>query len=140
MIQVLAIYRPPFYKCWKIGRDITRITTDLGLRPLYAPDSRYERAPWHDNKLHAHVRKRTLRSPEGSQWHQDGDFGHIPMDHALVLWSDKYPTEFKINNVIYKPKPFEIILFKNLDGYHRRPLNAPRNRYLFRQRIDVNSL
>lgn len=135
--KVLGYYKPMRlgWKCYLIGRDLTRMTQHAGLRPLDAPDSRYEGAPWSDSSLHAHVRRRTLRSTAGEGWHQDGDFGHVPMDHGLVFWSSNTPTQFKVGGVVCEPKPFEVVYFRNMACYHRRPPNAPRIRYFFRQRV-----
>lgn len=135
--QVITVYHPTLWKCWKIGRDLTTLTRRLGLIPLTASDSRYEKAPWSDSRLHAHVRRRTLRTDDAAQWHQDGDYGHVPMNHGIVLWSNTTPTEFRVGTVIYQPKPFEVVLVNNLSCYHRRPPNAPRQRYIFRQRVEV---
>ena len=133
--KVIGYYRPKVWKCYIIGRDLTNLTKSLGLVPLRAQDSRYEGAPWSSTTLHAHVRRRTLRKVEGAQWHQDGDYGHITMKHALVLWSNRQPTEFRVSGIIYQPEPYEVVYFNNLDGFHRRPLNAERRRYIFRQRV-----
>ena len=136
--QVLDEYRPSIWKCWKIGRDLTVLTKLYGLVPLKAADSRYERAPWHNTTLHAHVRRRTLRSPDGAGWHQDGDYGHVSMNHAIVLWSNVCPTEIRNNQgQVFQPKPYEVIIINNLAWYHRRPPNAPYRRFLFRQRVEV---
>lgn len=137
MYEILDFYRPSVWKCYRIGRDLTRLTRSLGLRPLRAKDTRYERAPWRDSTLHAHVRRRTLRKADGAQWHQDGDYGHVPMDHGLILWSNTHPTEIRdLNGQVYMPPPFSVVYFRNLEFYHRRPPNAPRNRYIFRQRVE----
>jgi hypothetical protein len=137
MYKVLATYYPRDpRKAWKIGRDICAITRRLGFRPLKAVDERYEGATWSDTSLHAHVRRRTLRSPDGAQWHRDGDYGHVPMDHGLILWSNIAPTEFNFNGFIYQPQPFSVVYIRNLECTHRRPPNAPRNRYIFRQRVE----
>lgn len=134
--KVLGTYIPTSNRCWRIGRDLTRLTKQLGFIPLNAPDDRYERAPWNDPRLHAHVRRRTLRSEAGSQWHQDGDFGHIPMNHGLVFWSNRTPTEFRIGDQVYQPDSYDVVYINNLDCYHRRPPNAPRHRFIFRQRVE----
>lgn len=135
--KVLGVYKPPIWRAWKIGRDITDLTRNLGLKPLNAKDARIEKAPWHNKGLHAHVRKRTLLKQDGAQWHQDGDYGHVPMRHGIVLWSNKTPTEIKVDGVVFQPKPYEVVLFDNLHCFHRRPPDAPRNRWIFRQRVCV---
>lgn len=137
MYKILGYYYPKIRKCWIIGEYLTNMTQRLGFEPLRASDSRYERAPWSSTALHAHVRRRTLRSPEGAQWHQDGDYGHIPMDHGLILWSNTHPTEIRdLNGKVYVPPLFSVVYFRNLEYYHRRPPNAPRRRFIFRQRVE----
>lgn len=133
--SILGYYKPSKWSAWRVGRDITRITRDAGLKPLQHADSRYAKAPWSDPTLHAHVRRRTLRSSDGAGWHQDGDYGHVPMDHGLVFWSSNSPTEFKVDGVVYQPRPYEVVYFRNLSCYHRRPIDAPRVRWFFRQRV-----
>lgn len=59
------------------------------------------------------------------------------MNHAEVLWANKTPTEFQYQGKIYQPKPFEVVLVKNLSCYHRRPKDAPGRRWIFRQRVEV---
>lgn len=132
---VLATYKPKIWSAKQVGRDLVAITKKHGLVPFPHKDSRYEKAPWSNSNLHAHVRRRTLRKPDGSQWHQDGDFGHIPMDHSIVMWASNTPTEFRVGTTVYQPKPYEVVLFRNLKCYHRRPPEAPRIRWVFRQRV-----
>lgn len=133
--KVLATYKPSVWKAWKIGRFITDLTRKMGLTPLPNSDTRYQKAPWSSQSLHAHVRKRTLKTQDAEGWHRDGDYGHVPMDHALVLWASTQPTEFRWEGKVYQPKPFEVILVKNIT--HRRPPNVPRERWIFRQRVQV---
>lgn len=137
LYKVLGLYKPTEWKAWKIGRDLTNLTRKFGLVPFPYKDTRYTKAAWFDSKLHAHVRRRTLHKPDGAQWHQDGDFGHIPMKHRLVMWASNTPTELKVNGIVYQPKPYEVILFDNLSCFHRRPPNAPRKRWVFRQRVEM---
>lgn len=133
--KVLGIYKPSIWKSWVVGRDLVALTRRLGLVPFPSTDTRYESAPWSSRVDHAHVRRKTLRKQDGAQWHQDGDYGHLPMDHGLVFWSNKTPTEFKVGGLVYQPRPFEVVLFRNLEGMHRRPPEAERRRWLFRQRV-----
>lgn len=130
------LYPDSWIKCWRIGRDLTRLTRSKGLVPFDVPDTRFHKAPWSNAALHAHVRKRTLRSGEGAQWHQDGDFGHVPMDHGLVFWSNTHPTELRLlDGTIVPTRPYDVIYIRNISLFHRRPPNAPRERYFFRQRV-----
>ena len=137
MYRILDYYHPYKWKCYRIGLDLTELTWNLGFRPLDAVDTRYGRAAWADPTMHAHVRKRTLRKPDGAQWHQDGDYGHVPMDHGLILWSNTHPTELRdLNGKVYVPPPFAVVYFRNLEYYHRRPPRCPAIRYIFRQRVE----
>lgn len=135
--KVLGVYHPAIWRGLHIGRDLTRFTARWKLVPLNAEDRRYHGATWADPALHAHVRRRTLRSEAGEQWHQDGDYGHVPMNHSLVFWSNRAPTEFSVGGKTFQPQPFEVVLFNNLDGLHRRPPTAPRRRWIFRQRVNT---
>lgn len=136
---ILGIYVPKRWKTFVIGRSITKITSDYGLKPLKDPIHGPQTwVPWYDLDLHAEVKKRTPRNPKGEDWHQDGDLDlGSKMDHALVLWSNIDPTQIEYKGTIYQPRPYEIVLFRNLAGKHRRPPTAPRNRFIFRQRVEV---
>lgn len=140
---VLGTYYPKVWKTWKVGPELCAITKAHGLvphkDPVHGPlKLRYW---WYDEKLHAEVRRRTLADPKavrGTQWHQDGDLdpGSI-MNCALVTWCNKEPTEFLYKDVIYQPEPYQVVISRNLCGSHRRPPNAPKERWLFRQRVAV---
>lgn len=141
---VLGFYIPRNsndWKAWRIGRALIRMTREWGLVPHHDPVHGPLTVSWYDRALHAEVRKRTLKSEtakRGTQWHQDGDLdpGSL-MDCALVTWSNVEPTEFQWNGHVFQPKPFEVVISRNLCGYHRRPPTAPRERWLFRQRVQV---
>lgn len=132
---------PKGWKCWRIGRDLTRFSREKGLLPHFDPlHGAQEWAPWYDLALHAEVKKRTPKNPKGEDWHQDGDLtAGAKMDCALLLWASTTPTEFRVGSRgrVAQPEPFDVVLFRNLLGYHRRPPGAPRDRFMFRQRVKV---
>ncbi len=132
-------YRPKRWRAWSIGRYLTRLTEERGLVPLddsiHGPQT--FRA-WCNKDLHAECGWVTYKGNQGEGWHQDGDLAPgSQMDHAEVLWSNRTPTEFQYKGKIYQPKPFQVILVKNLSCMHRRPANAPKRRWFFRQRVEV---
>jgi len=139
--KVLGVYKPTKWRPWKVGRDITAMTNKLGMKPLHDPIHGPQMwAPWVNEKLHAEVKRRTPKNPKGEDWHQDGDLDPgSKMNHTLVLWASNHPTEFEVNGQVYQPKPYEVVAFNNLDGRHRRPLDAPRVRWMFRQRMEKNN-
>jgi hypothetical protein len=57
------------------------------------------------------------------------------MDHGIILWSSITPTQIKQDGVIATPRPFEVIYFDNTAVYHRRPPEAPRDRWMYRMRV-----
>lgn len=144
---VLATYipkwwpHPPKETCEEIGLDLVAITKKAGLKPLH--DGVLEAqdwCPWVDMKLHAEVKRYTPDYAKSEDWHQDGDLDPgANMNHALVLWTTKFPTELDWNGHICQSAPFEVILFRNLAVRHRRPLAAPRGRerHFFRQRVEL---
>lgn len=132
-------YRPKTWRAWCVGRDLTRLTRKEGLVPLADPahEPQTFRA-WYSKKLHAECGWITYKGGQGEDWHQDGDLAPgSQMDHAEVLWANRTPTEFQYKNKIYQPKPFQVVLVRNLACYHRRPADAPERRWIFRQRIKV---
>ena len=132
-------YIPSKWRAWRIGKDLTKFTQQLGLIPLN--DTKIKRNPgaaWSDEKTHAEVRMTAVPGSEGTQWHQDGDTSPgARMDHGLVIWANRTPTELFIDNKIYQSESFEVILVRNLAGMHRRPANAPARRFMFRQRVEL---
>lgn len=132
-------YLPKRWRAWRVGRDLTRLTKELGLVPLndsvHGPQT--FRA-WCSKELHAECGWVTYKGNQGEDWHQDGDLKPgSQMNHAEVLWSNRTPTEFQYKGRIYQPKPFQVILVRNLACQHRRPANAPKRRWIFRQRVEV---
>jgi hypothetical protein len=140
--KVLAVYHPTLWKAWKVGRDLTRLTRELGLKPHYDPAHGPNKLTksWYSDDLHAEVHKVTSAIETAEGWHYDGDTtpGSKP-DCALVLWASSVPTEFRRNGdeEIYQPAPFNLVIVRNLSCVHRRPANCPHDRWLFRQRVMV---
>lgn len=137
---VLDVYKPPKWRAWRVGKDLTNLTEVTGLVPISDPAHRHQvKAAWCSKELVAYVRRRTVSNPRAGSWHQDGDL--VPgskMNDCLVLWTTNTPTEIKsLTGEIYVPKPYEVILFKNLSCYHRRPSECPKVRWLFRQRVEI---
>lgn len=144
---ILTFYKPwwwpkaPKETCEEIGNDLVAITSNAGLQPLhdgvlFAQDW----CPWVDMGLHAEVKRYTPDYFKSEDWHQDGDLDPgACMDHALVLWTTKFPTSLDYKGKILQANPFEVILFRNLAVRHRRPLDAPRGgeRHFFRQRVEL---
>ena len=136
---VLGVYKPEEWKSWRVGRDLTNITKECGLKPHYDPaHGPLTTVPWYSIPLHAEVRRRTFKTAQAEDWHYDGDTtqGSKP-ECCLVLWASNHPTEIQWNGKIYVPKPYEVVLFKNMSVRHRRPANVPRIRWVFRQRVGV---
>lgn len=137
---VLGTYHPPKWDPKRIGKDLTDLTRHYKLKPHVDPAHGAQAwAPWVDLSLHAEVKRRTTKAKAGEDWHQDGDTTPgAKMDCAIVLWSSNTPTEFKTESgEIYAPEPRQVVIFRNLGCHHRRPLNAPRVRWTFRQRVAV---
>lgn len=130
---------PRRWRAWYIGRRLTDLTEKRGLIPLDDPAHGPQTfRAWCDEDLHAECGWVTYKGNQGEDWHQDGDLKPgSRMDNAMVLWSNRTPTEFRYKNKIYQPKPFEVILVRNLACHHRRPANAPKRRWIFRQRVEV---
>ena len=147
---VLRNYHPPYlppdkwnteggWRCWKIGEDLTAFTQSLGLKPLHDPlHKAQDWTPWSSERLHAEVHKWHPGTHVAEGFHQDGDM--IPgceMNFASVIWSNKTPTEFQYHGQIFQPKPLEVVIFRNLACYHRRPANAPEARFFFHQCVQL---
>lgn len=147
--KVITTYKwgPKGRYCSKIGEDLLEITRELKLVPFDNDEiQRNEKAAWFDYKNHAEVRMTAEEGSQGTGWHQDGDTSTSNMDCALVLWTNRDPTEFKFKGItpspISTPKPFELVIARNLSAYHRRPPNAnggKPTRFIFRQRVEVPS-
>lgn len=138
-IVLKSYYRPSIWRAWRVGRDLTRLTRELGLVPLNDPTHGPQTfRAWCSRKLHAECGWITYKGGQGEGWHQDGDLAPgSKMNHAEVLWASKTPTEFQYQGRVYQPKPFQVILVKNLSCFHRRPDNAPKRRWFFRQRVEI---
>jgi hypothetical protein len=135
---ILGTYKPEEgTSCEQIGKFLTEITSGLNLVPFKNKEiKRNKKAAWSDYKLHAEVRKTAVKNSEATSFHQDGDTSTKDMDFAMVVWADRDPTEFKLGEKVYQPKPFELVLARNLGCYHRRP-NIEGKRLFFRQRVEL---
>lgn len=134
---VLAKYIPEKEDYEMIGRDLTDITKNAGLRPFVNKEiKRNKRPAWKDFALHAEVRKTAVKNSEATQAHRDGDSSTKDMDFAMVVWADHDPTEFIVDGKVFQPEPYELVLARNIACYHRRP-NISGHRLFFRQRVEV---
>lgn len=138
----LGWYQPKadVWHAQSVGRDLTAFTRSMGLIPLRGPAHNLDHAAtWYDPALHAAVRRRTPDHGQGEDWHQDGDTTPgAKMDQAIVLWCSNTPTLLRDKDgTVWQPEPAEIVLFRNLAVYHRRPSNAKFKRWVFRQRVEV---
>lgn len=132
-------FMPKRWRAWYIGKRLTEITQREGLVPFDDPAHGPQpfRA-WCDEELHAECGWVTYKGNQGEDFHQDGDLKEgARMDSALVLWTNRTPTEFEYKGRIYQPKPFQLVIARNLACKHRRPSNAPKRRWIFRQRVEV---
>jgi hypothetical protein len=136
--RVLAEYVPKSDYAFRIGRDLTAITAELGFTPLVDPNSRHHvKAAWFDRELHAEVRRTAQPNSEDVHWHQDGDNSpNAVMDCSLILWSNITPTQFQVGDMVFQPGPFQLVIANNLEVFHRRPPDAPYYRFSFRQRVE----
>lgn len=149
----LGLYKPSRWRAYQVGRELTDMTCDLGLIPHYDPmhgPLELTGRNWVNKLLHAEVRRRTFNTTQAEGWHYDGDTteGSKP-DCALVLWASNNPTQIRWKDYhgevppigrgtqIYQPRPYEVVIFRNLSCLHRRPPNVPRVRWVFRQRVQV---
>lgn len=135
---VLGTYYPSQpYRAWKVGRDLTRMTESLGFKPFPVVGGKTnDGAAWIKHELHAEARLTAHGDAEGASWHQDGDnTTGADMDHTLILWADRLPTQFRVGGTIYQPLPFELVAVRNQKCVHRRPPEAEGFRMSFRQRV-----
>lgn len=121
-----------------IGKRLCQLTNSKGLRPHHDP--KHGPVPlvysWFSVPLHAEVRQVTAPIPSATQWHQDGDTtSGSNMNCGIVTWANRTPTELQWEGKVYQPKPFEVVLFRNTGPQHRRPKDAPKWRWMFRQRV-----
>ena len=130
-------YDPPRWNARLVGKELTRITKALGLVPLDDSNHRHQvKAAWCSKPLFAYVRRRTVNNPKAAQWHQDGDLDGGIIKSGIVVWTSNTPTEVKdFKGRVYKLPNRSLVLIYNDRCYHRRPPNAPRVRWLFRQRV-----
>lgn len=145
---ILGTYIPTVWKSFRIGRDICAMTKAAGLIPHVDPaHGPLHGAAWFNEALHAECRRRTFKTKQAEGWHYDGDTtqGSKP-NCALVLWSSTHPTQIKRQqcsgydgDAVFVPKPFEVVLFRNMFCLHRRPPGVPYKRWTFRQRVAVPS-
>lgn len=139
--KVLAVYKPKIWRASLIGKELTDITKNAGLIPHKDPaHGPLITVPWVSESLHAEVRRRTFNTKQAEGWHYDGDTtpGAKP-ECCLILWATNHPTEIQYQNKIYTPKPYELVIFKNMSIRHRRPENCPRIRWIYRQRVAIPS-
>ena len=134
-----ARYNPPRWNARRIGTDLTALTREAGLVPLDDPNHRHQtRAAWCNKQLFANVRRRTVKNPKAAGWHQDGDLDNGILESGIVMWTSNTPTEVKgFDGTMYPLPNRSVVLIYNAKCYHRRPPNAPRVRWLFRQRVKV---
>lgn len=134
---VIGEYIPERWNTHVVGRDLCRISREYGLKPLPIGTHRLHKGRWVRPLLHADLMRRTPKYDTADlQWHQDGDMTGAEMDCGLVLWSTNTPTIIKsLDGLVFQPQPYEVIYFRNLQAFHRRPENTPRKRWLFRQRV-----
>lgn len=142
---VLAVYKPFRLEneklksfCARIGNDLTAITKQNGLTPLKNDEIQRNKRPiWSNYNAHAEVRVTAVAGSQGEQYHQDGDLNNTNMNFGMCVWASKTPTEIKVGNKIFQPQPYQLVLFKNLSCYHRRPSGIKGRRFFFRQRVKV---
>jgi hypothetical protein len=147
----LGKYMPTKWRASVVGRELTDLTAKLGLEPHYDPAHgplELKGRNWVSKVLHAEVRRRTFSTKQAEGWHYDGDLEpNSKPDCAIITWASNTPTQIKWRNnpdkefdLVFQAKPYEIVVFRNLECLHRRPPNAPRVRWLFRQRVSLASL
>lgn len=130
-------YDPPKWRAWMVGRDLTELTKAHGLVPLDDPNHRHQtKAAWCNEDLFAYVRRRTVKNPKAASWHQDGDLDGGILNSGIVLWTSNTPTHVRDldGTRIHLPNRAVVLVHNHL-CFHRRPPNAPRVRWMFRQRV-----
>ena len=133
-------YIPSKWRPRVIGRELTQMMDHMGIvphpDPIHGPI--HWRRGWYNDTLHAEVRRITLPAPAAGDWHKDGDTTPgSKMDCAIVVWANRAPTEFEWAGQVYQPKPFQVVISRNLLCPHRRPSDAPSRRWFYRQRVKV---
>ena len=138
--KLLRTYVPSVQRAYRVGRDLTAFTYECGLKPLPNPHLIRQNtgAAWYNAALHAEARLTAVPHSEGTGWHQDGDMSPgCNMNHALVVWADRDPTQLSYNGKVYQLIPNEVVIFRNLICLHRRPPLTKGFRMSFRQRVEV---
>lgn len=152
---VLATYKPSRWNAQRVGEDLCALTAERGLIPhLDIAHGPLTKVPWYDILRHAEVRRRSFRTKMAEGWHYDGDTtpGSQP-NCAIVLWASNNPTQIQFRYPVldtgegyqayadsiktWQPKPYEVVIFRNLGCLHRRPADVPRIRWVFRQRVAI---
>ena len=148
---VLATYRPKKWRASIVGRELSDLTAELGLQPhidRYHGPLKLTGRNWSSELLHAEVRRRTFQTSQAESWHFDADLEPKGNPNcAIVLWASTSPTEIRWNEdcsnsslhgpEIFRPKPFEVVIFNNMHCLHRRPKDVPYRRWVFRQRVNL---
>jgi hypothetical protein len=138
---VLATYKPKKWSAKQVGLELTAITKKAGLSPHVDPAHGplpLKGKNWVSTALHAEVRRRTFNTTQAEAFHYDGDTTpDAKPECGMVLWASNSPTEIKFEGKVFVPKPYEVILFKNMSVTHRRPAGVPKKRWVFRQRVKV---
>lgn len=141
--RVLGVYHPTRWYASIIGPELCEFTRKLGFKPLICDPMlvKNQRASWHSDPLHANVVRFAHPDWEGTGWHQDGDNTVCSiMDCGIILWANRDPTFIQPSTavqrgkIVFQPQPFEVVYFRNLDCFHRRPSGLVGKRWLFRQR------
>jgi hypothetical protein len=153
--KVLCTYKPSRWRASVVGRELTAITQEFGLQPhidkSHGPLHLTGRN-WVSFPLHAEVRRRTFRTNQAESFHYDADLDpNGDPNCAIVLWASNSPTEIKWKNwpaedacnpaasKIWRPDPYQVVIFNNMHCLHRRPQGVPRIRWIFRQRCSAES-
>ena len=137
--KVLGMYHPNVWSARRIGKELVEFSKNQGFVPhqdsVHGPITT---ASWCNVFQHAEVRRTTSYGKGGDDWHQDGDTTPgSRMNCGMILWSNTTPTQFKVGETIYQPKPFEVVFAENKGSFHRRDPSAPARRWLFRQRVKI---
>jgi hypothetical protein len=133
---VIGHYIPERWSIKLVTRKLEKISREAGFTPLPIGKHRLHKGPYQNNQKHSDLMRRQPKNDTADMsWHQDGDMSGAEMDCSLVLWTTRVPTEFLFRNKVYQPEKYEVVVANNLACKHRRPENAPRVRWFFRQRV-----
>lgn len=141
--KVIEIFKPKIWDAREIGKYLTNLTASLGYSPHIDPEHgplklTIKNGNWSSDTLHAEVRHKAFKTNQAEGWHYDGDTTPGSNPHCLIcVWSTATPTEIRPHGSqkIYRPEPYEVVIFNNMECVHRRPPNAPKDRWTFRQRL-----